>query len=192
MKLLVTTIVGLVALSPGAARAQGARTFEVCDVPAQAILKKDERLANKCKFLFVLNAPQMRLVVGKDENEAHLVEAFVKRMTVTKEMLDTQGKVVEAHQRIEKIEGRSHDELLKRYDQLEADARAAVDNTKQALGLAHKARIASYVSAGLLGGGAGALAGSRVGDGAAPPVIGGLLGAGLALGVDWLVLKVLQ
>ena len=163
---------------------------ESCEKAAQTVLDKGDKLENQCNFLLVFNDKEVAKIVGKDETRERLIQLFHQRVALSDETIAQQQAAIDSHKHIEAIENKSHDELLNKFNALDAAATQAVANTRSALALVRRVRIASYVSSGVLGGGAGAVLGTRIGDGAAPPIVGGIAGVVVGLGLDYLVLHI--
>jgi hypothetical protein len=175
------------AVAPGLALAQ---RFDRCDAPAHTSVARGAKIVNECETLYLINAPEL----AKRDAALEQLKAELEKTTEIKvkqsEALAVAKEEIASLKRSDGIQSESYGQLKVETLAAKALAETANQNAKEAARLATRVTWISFVSAGAIGGTAGALGGAHAsGNGW---VIGGTAAAGAVAGaaLNYAVLKI--
>ncbi len=131
-----------------------------CSRPVYTVKDKGAFFSVNCDGgVMVLNAAEARLLFGEREKMAETITLLEKRKTLSDQALQIDSQIRAQYEEMRKIDDANFTELKQRAAKGVELGEAAARNTDEALKLARRARLASYLSAGLVGATAGGLGG---------------------------------
>ena len=162
-----------------------------CSRPVYTVKDKGAFFSVNCDGgVMVLNAAEARLLFGEREKMAETITLLEKRKTLSDQALQIDSQIRAQYEEMRKIDDANFTELKQRAAKGVELGEAAARNTDEALKLARRARLASYLSAGLVGATAGGLGGYIDSRSAGWTALGAGVGALAGLLFNHLVLNV--
>jgi hypothetical protein len=163
------------------------RILKQYNEPVVLRLVRNDSLLVNCDSAFVYN----KQAQGEMRRKDSLIAAYTSRVALGDSIRSLKDSVIFMYRQIAMVQNQSYDTLRARFTSADSLARVSVANTNEALSYITRVKASSFVASGLAGGILGGLAIKNDSD---KKFDWGGAGAGalLGVGINWLLLKVLN
>lgn len=188
--LCVILTAGALAL-PALAPAQTGKRKQILqfDRPTMIRLVKGDTLYVRCDSAFVYNRQANNILAARDENADSVIASLQRRVNVGDQTIGLKDSIIVAYRGILAVQDTSYMRLRSHFDAADSLVRRATENTDLALTYIRRVRATGYVASGLAGGVSGGL-GIDLVPGGGFDWGGAILGAGIGIGINYLISQV--